>query len=103
VTGHAEAAAAREGVALDVGCGVGAVVVLTGSDLSGREVEISRAGEVSPIAHTVVHERSVGSTTVHAAVFVDLAEGPYDLWCPSGSPERLRVGSGEIATVDWRR
>jgi len=102
MTGHAEAAAAREGVALDVGCGVGAIVVLTAPGLAGREVELSRAGARSPRVHTVVHERAAGSTLVHAAVFVDVAEGAYDLWAPSGSAERVRVGSGQIATVDWR-
>ena len=97
-----EAAGAREGVVLDIGLGVGAVVVLAPPGLAGREVELSRAGDRDRRVHAVVHERSAGAATIHAAVFVDVAGGEVDLWMDGAAAARVRVRSGEVTTVDWR-
>ena len=103
MTHDREEAGAREGVVLDVGLGVGALVVLTPPGLVGREIELSRAGAPDSRVHTVVHERWTGAATVHAAVFVDVAEGEVDLWTePAGPPTRLRVRGGEVTTADRR-
>jgi hypothetical protein len=103
---HVDAeAGAREGVVLDVGLGVGAVVVLTPPGLAGREIELGPAGDPARRrVHAVVHERWTGVTQVFAAVFVDVPEGAVDLWVDGAlAAGRLAVGSGEVATIDWRR
>jgi hypothetical protein len=96
-------AGAREGVILDVGLGVGAVVAITSSSLLGREVELSPHGDRGRRVHAVVHERWTGRARVCAAVFVDVAAGGAELWLggqfPAGGVE---VRSGEVATIDLR-
>ena len=58
-----------EHVMLDLGPGVGALVLHTGADLHGAEIEISPAGRDDERSHKQVHERPVGGRPLYAAVF----------------------------------
>lgn len=87
-----------EPVVLELGDGVGALIVYAGADLVGREVEIERIdGGVR--THTEVHERVVGGRTVYAGVFPELPAGRYRVLA-SGSPE-LEIRSAEVTELDW--
>jgi hypothetical protein len=101
-TEHQETGA-TEGVALDIGDGVGALVVNAPPELLGREVEVAPSRPGARRVHAVVHERLAGSSTIYAAVFDSLAEGDYDLWeGPRASAERVAVVGGRVSEVDWR-
>lgn len=89
----------EQGVMIDVGPGAGALIVYTGDELLGQEIEISRQGE-SKRVHTEVRKRLVNGRTVFAGVFPDLSPGHYAIW--SGTPREVTIAEGEVAEVDWR-
>ena len=69
-----------EHVMLDLGPGVGALVLHTGADLHGAEIEISPVGCDDERSHKQVHERPVAGRPLYAAVFDRLSAGDYTLW-----------------------
>lgn len=91
-------------VVLDIGEGVGALVLYTNSELAGQEIEISPKGKDLARAHTAVHERRVLGRAVFAGVFSELPEGDYRIWTeePRAVTEFTIVG-GQITEVDWRQ
>ncbi len=93
----------EQGVMVDVGPGVGALVIYAGDNLRGQEIEISLAGHDSERVHTDVLRRRQGGGYVCAAVFGSLAEGEYRLWHESHeTPMPVRVVGGQVTEVDWR-
>ena len=58
-----------EHVMLDLGPGVGALVLHTGADLHGVEIEVSPAGRDGERSHKQVHERPVAGRPLYGAVF----------------------------------
>jgi hypothetical protein len=69
-----------EHVVLELGPGVGALVLHTGSDLHGVEIEISPAGKDEQRSHKQIHERPVAGRPLYGAVFDRLPAGEYTLW-----------------------
>jgi hypothetical protein len=103
MTDHHHSTATRsEHVMLELGDDVGALLLYTGPELHGREVEISAAGATGKRPHKQVHRRMVHGLTVHAAVFDRLGAGEYTLWL-DGLPQapRVHVDAGAITEVDW--
>ena len=87
---------------IDVGQGAGALIIYTGDELIGQEIEIGRQGE-SKRVHIEVRKRLVNGRTVFAGVFPDLSPGHYVIW--SGRPSlitEVTITEGEVAEVDWR-
>jgi hypothetical protein len=83
---------------LDLGPGVGALVLHTGADLHGAEIEISPAGSDDARSHKQVHERPVAGRPLYAAVFDRLPAGEYTLWLDD-RPLRHNVAvAGEAVT-----
>jgi hypothetical protein len=88
-----------DGLLLDIGGRIGALIVRTDAGLVDTEIEVGPIG-VADRTHAVVHEHRSG---VFAAVFVELAEGRYALWRPGGGTwGACRVEGGAIAEVDVR-
>ena len=87
---------------LDLGPDAGALLLYTGPDLHGREIEISAAGTAGERSHKQVHRRMVDGRAVHAAVFHHLGAGEYTLWL-DGLPQApcVHVDAGAITEVDW--
>ena len=81
MTNHHHSKDARpEHVMLDLGPGVGALVLRTGSDLHGTEIEISPTGRDDERSHKQIHERPVAGRPLYGAVFDSLPAGEYTLW-----------------------
>jgi hypothetical protein len=100
---HHHEADFEQGVMVDVGPGVGALVVYTGDDLRGQEIEISPASSGAKRVHTDVLRRKTAAGHVFAAVFGSLAEGEYHLWNDSRSgPVAVQIVGGQVTEVDWR-
>jgi len=103
---HHENHAARahpEFVVLDIGGEIGALIVHTGADLHGVEVEISPTGDDGARSHKDVLERAIDGRPAHTAVFDDLAAGSYTLWIDGAAVTRgAVVEGGEITELDWR-
>jgi len=77
---HHSKDARPEHVILDLGPGVGALVLHTAADLHGVEIEISRDGRDGERSHKQVHERPVAGRPLYGAVFEALPAGDYTLW-----------------------
>ncbi len=87
-----------EHVMLDLGPGVGALVLHTGAELHGKEIEISPGGSDHERSHKQVHDRRVGDRPLYAAVFESLPAGEYTLWV-DGRPLRREVAvAGAVVT-----
>ena len=90
----------REPVVLDLGDGIGALIVYAGADLSGREVEVESVAD-GRRTHTEVHERVVNGRTVFAGVFPELAEVSYLLLSGSEPAPQLQITGGQVTEVHW--
>jgi hypothetical protein len=100
---HHSTAPRSEHVMLELGADVGALVLYTGQELHGAEVEIAPAGSDGPRAHKQVHERLVADRTFYAAVFDRLPAGEYALWLDGAVREpRVAVTGAAVSELDWR-
>jgi hypothetical protein len=100
---HAPAEVRSQPVLLDLGDGIGALIVHTDPELLGVEVEISRDGADGNRQHKEVLQRTVGSTVVNVLVYDNLPEGEYTLWVDDVAWARhVRIESGSVAELDWK-
>jgi hypothetical protein len=80
---HLHGPSATASVVLDIGGEIGALILHTGPENLGREIEISRiprSGEPEPArTHSMVRERRTAPVT-YDAVYPDLREGEYTVW-----------------------
>lgn len=90
-------------VVLDIGHGVGALVVITGPEWRGREIEISpRDREPAVRTHVAVRERQMSDGVRYAAVFPALPAGPYVLWRGPGEPAgTVLVAPATVTELEW--
>ncbi len=87
-------------VVLDIGDGVGALVVHAPSTRCGVEIEIARRGETRAFVHTEVRERRLTTGSVYAGVFPALAAGDYMLLdVDAGAPREVTITSGRVTEV----
>jgi hypothetical protein len=91
-----------EFVVLEIGDGVGALIVHTEPELHGVEIEISPAGDDTQRSHKEVLERSTGGRPAFTAVFDRIPEGTYTLWT-AGVPQarKVAVAGGQITELSW--
>ena len=90
-------------VVLEIGDGIGALIIYTPVELRGAEIEVSVKGVESPRIHSVVQERRVGGRPVFAGVFPELPAGEYRIWTDDPRrPATVTILSGEVVEVDWR-
>src|SRR5260370_36345705 len=75
-------------VVLDLGPGVGALILDAPAELNGREIEISPAGGGARAdrTHSLVRERRTGAGRGYAAVYPGLAAGDYTVWHDAVTP-----------------
>jgi hypothetical protein len=87
-------------VVLDIGDGVGALVVHTGRGLAGVEIELSHRGERRAFVHTDVRERRLPEGSVYAGVFPAVAAGEYTVLGLEGAPDHaVTISSGRVTEV----
>ena len=103
---HTEDYAARahpEFVALEIGGNVGALIVHTGPDMHGVEVEISPDHDEADRSHKQVLERSMSGRAAFTAVFDRLPAGTYALWTDGRARARgVAIDGWSITQLDWR-
>jgi hypothetical protein len=91
-------------VVLDLGGGIGALILDAPAELAGREIEISPAagGASARRTHSLVRERRTGAGTCYAAVYPDLAAGDYTIWQDAVTPAAtITVVSGQVTRSHW--
>lgn len=100
---HHSARKHPEFVVLEIGAGLGALIVQTDPDMHGVEVEISPAEDDDRRSHKEVLERLAGAGPAFTAVFDALPVGRYTLWVGGIARTRgVAIGDGKIAELDWR-
>jgi hypothetical protein len=90
-------------VVLNVGAGIGALVLYTPADFDGREIEISAQSAPAPRrTHSQVRERRAGGAVQHAAVYPGLAAGDYTIWRDATTPGGVvTVNGGHVSSYHW--
>ena len=101
---HSHTAGAGQGpVAVEVGDGVGALVLMTPPELEWAELEITPEGRDDERRHVAVLARQLPGRTVYAAVYPALAEGRYRVWDEQGVPHlTVDVPAGEVTETHWQ-
>ena len=100
--------AGQGAVLLDIGDGIGALVVTMPRQLIGREVEIRphRHDGIAHLPHVAVVDRPRDGRhgpPVASAVFGELEAGDYDLYLRPDGPVELstRVDDGRVVFARW--
>jgi hypothetical protein len=90
-------------VVLDIGPGIGALILHTPAELDGLEIEISRSDIPDAVrTHSQVRERRTGASVRYAAVYPDLAAGDYTLWRDEVTPlAEVSISGGAITNCRW--
>ena len=89
-------------VVLELGAGVGALVLYTPAELDGREIEISLDDQGGRRTHSQVRPRHMTTGTRYAAVYPDLAAGPYTIWADEQHPAgQVEIIGGRVTNWSW--
>jgi hypothetical protein len=89
-------------VVLELGADVGALVLNTPAKLDGREIEISRDDQEGRRTHSQVRPRHMTTGTRYAAVYPDLAAGPYTIWADEQNPAgQVVITGGRVTNWSW--
>ena len=87
---------------LELGPGVGALVLNTPAELNGREIEISPEEPGARRTHSMVRPRHMAAGTRYAAVYPDLAAGPYTIWADEQRPAgRVVIADSRVTNWSW--
>lgn len=87
---------------LELGPGVGALVLNTPAELNGREIEISPEEPGARRTHSMVRPRHMAAGTRYAAVYPDLAAGPYTIWADEQRPAgRVVIAGSRVTNWSW--
>jgi hypothetical protein len=89
-------------VVLDLGPGVGALVLHATQELDGREIEIGPAGGApGHRTHSRVRPRELPGGTRYAAVYPELPAGDYTIWLDASTPGPAITIAGSTVTTAW--
>jgi hypothetical protein len=92
-------------VVLDLGAGIGALVLYTPPALDGEEIEISRPGHAR--THSRVRPRVTSAGTRYAAVYPGLPAGQYTIWRSADRPGdgepvmTIAIAGGSVTSCRW--
>jgi hypothetical protein len=104
MTEHAHGPTGPGTVVLNLGPGIGALVVHTPAELNGLEIDISRDGAGGRRTHSQVRERPAPGGTRFAALYPDLPSGRYTIWRDHDTiAGAVAVTGGEVTRFDWPR
>jgi len=90
-------------VVLDIGDGIGALVLHAPADLDGHEIEISPHGiSGARRTHSQVRERRAGGSVQHAAVYPGLTAGDYIIWRDATTPVGMvTIDGSHVTSYHW--
>ncbi len=92
-------------VMVDIGGTMGALVIITPSDMVGVEIEISSADSGPQRVHVAVRERlSRNRPPRYGAVFPSIPSGDYVIWRDKGGDEpagMVSVAGAAVTQLDW--
>jgi hypothetical protein len=90
-------------VVLELGAGIGALILYTPPGLDGEEIEISRDDEPGAHrTHSQVRPRPLPGETVYAAVYPGLPAGRYTIWRDERTPAAtVTITGGQVSSCRW--
>ncbi|HEY2267901.1 MAG TPA: hypothetical protein VGI96_35150 [Streptosporangiaceae bacterium] len=90
-------------VVMELGAGIGALILYTPPGLDGEEIEISRDDEPgAKRTHSRVRPRPVAGATKYAAVYPGVPEGHYTIWRDEHTPATAAtVTGGQVSSCYW--
>ena len=90
-------------VVMELGAGIGALILYTPPGLDGKEIEISRDDEPgAKRTHSRVRPRPMPGATKYAAVYPGLPEGRYTIWRDEHTPATAAtVTGGQVSSCYW--
>ncbi len=95
-------------VVMELGAGIGALILYTPAEMDGEEIEIScdepvALGELgSRRTHSQVRARHMPAETRYAAVYPGLPAGRYTVWRDGHRPAvTITVTGGQVSNCRW--
>jgi hypothetical protein len=90
-------------VVLELGAGIGALILYTPPGLDGAEIEVSRQDDpAAPRTHSQVRKRPMTTTTAYAALYPSLPAGRYTIWRDQHRPAATAtITSGQVTSCHW--
>lgn len=100
---HHTLAPSGEGtVMLNIGGGIGALIIHTDGQWHGHEIEVSRVGAPEERTHAAVRARHVHGGVSFCVVIDALPEGRYLIWQDTAEPlARVDVRGGAVTEYTW--
>jgi hypothetical protein len=91
---------AAASVVLELGAGIGALILYTPASLDGQEIEISRGNDKR--THSLVRRRDTRTATMYAAVYPQLPAGDYAIWRDDRSQAATAtITGGSVTSCRW--
>jgi len=89
-------------VMLNIGAGIGALIINTPGGMHGREIEVSPVEDPSRRTHAAVRARYVWGGVCFSVVLDSLPEGRYTVWDNPVTPMgEVDVPGGAVAEFTW--
>jgi hypothetical protein len=89
-------------VMLNIGAGIGALIIHTPAGMHGQEIEISPVTDLAVRKHAAVRARYVHGGVVWSEVIDNLPEGRYVIWRDPITPlEQVDVNGGAVTEYNW--
>ena len=89
-------------VMLNIGDGVGALIINTPGRMHGREIEVSPVGDAATRTQAAVRARYVRGGVCFSVVLDSLPEGRYTVWDNPITPlGEIDVRGGAVAQFTW--
>lgn len=99
---HTMAPSGQGTVVLNIGAGLGAVVIYTQGNLHGHEIEVSPVDDPTTRTHAAVRARYVHGGVCWSVVIDSLPAGRYVIWRDPVTPmAEIEVPSGAVAEFTW--
>lgn len=89
-------------VVLNIGAGIGALVIYTPGRLHGHEIEVSPVADPGRRTHAAVRARYVRGGVLWSVVIDDLPSGRYQIWRdPVTVLAEVDITGGAVTEYEW--
>jgi hypothetical protein len=99
---HTLAPSGQGTVMLDIGAGIGALVVYTPPGCHGQEIEVSPVDDATTRTHAAVRARYVRGGVCYSVVIDKLPAGRYTVWRDeTNALDVVEIVGGAVTEYDW--
>ena len=99
---HTMAPSGQGTVVLNIGAGVGALLIHTPGSLHGHEIEVSPVQDLAIRTHAAVRPRYVRGGVRWSVVIDNLPQGRYVVWKDPVTPlAEVAIDGGAVTEYEW--